>query len=69
MNRANIHKGFEPLLSLDRLRDQSVWSVAFKDVDPKKLKKDHEAMVEQLYGGMAKRRIANDTLWANFETN
>ena len=42
--------GFKSLLTPDRSQASSVWSVAFENLDPQLLKKDHKQMVQELYG-------------------
>ncbi|KAF2667743.1 hypothetical protein BT63DRAFT_299721 [Microthyrium microscopicum] len=47
------HIGFRSLLTPERLKTESVWSVAFEDLDPGKLANEHKKMAEQLYGPLS----------------
>lgn len=44
------HVGFKSIVNPNRRSDQEVWSMAFENLDPVRLKIDHEKMVKQIYG-------------------
>jgi hypothetical protein len=42
--------GFKSLLTPERDEGNSVWSVAFENLDAGRLERDHKQMLQQLYG-------------------
>ena len=44
------HVGFESVISPDRDSDKQIWSMAYEDLQPEKLRKEHESMVKGMFG-------------------
>lgn len=44
------HLGFKSVISPERFNDQQIWSMAYEDLIPARLWKDHEALVKGMFG-------------------
>lgn len=47
------HLGFESVISPDRDNDKQIWSMAYEDLTPARLWKDHEALIKGMFGKAA----------------